>query len=61
MGLFEAAVPKKYRAKFTRAVAAKRVLNKNGKKTTIAQANAYYKAINALPLPLQVLANKRAN
>lgn len=61
MALFERAiVPKKEQAKFTRAVAARRVLNAKGKKATITQVNADYKAMNALPLWLQILAKKRA-
>lgn len=60
MGFVEAAVPKKYRTKFTRAVAAQRVMNEKGSKATIAQANTYYKAMNALPLWLQPIAKKRA-
>lgn len=60
MNWLETAVPAKYRKKFTRAVAAKRVLNEKGRKATIAQANSYYKAINDLPAWLQPIANKRA-
>lgn len=60
MGFVEAAVPKQYRSKFTRAVATQRVMNEKGKSATIAQANAHYKAMNALPLWLQAVARKRA-
>lgn len=60
MGLFEAAIPKKERARFTRAVAARRTALTRGSKATSAQINADYKAMNALPLWLQVIAASRA-
>jgi len=67
MSLFEAVIPKKHRAKFVRAVAARRALKelyRRDKPPTDAQitskTNADYKAMSALPLTLQALAAKRA-
>jgi len=67
MALFEAAIPKKHRAKFVRAVAARRALNelyRREKPPTDAQIHAKtradYVAMNALPLLYQGLAAKRA-
>lgn len=63
MGLVEASVPAKYKVKFLRAVAARNTINRVqalGKNPTAAQINADYKAMNALPLWLQPIANRRA-
>ncbi len=67
MGLVEAAVPSKYRAKFAKAVDARRKLNmlhnrpKPPTATQIAAVtSADYKAMNSLPLHLQALVVARA-
>ncbi len=67
MGLVEAAVPAKHRAKFAKAVDARRKLNmlhNRPKPPTPAQiaavTSADYKAMNSLPLHLQVLVVARA-
>lgn len=64
MGLVEAGIPAKHKAKFLRAVAARRTVNQalaRGKQPTSAQINADYKAMNALPLWLQPFAASRAS
>lgn len=64
MGLFEATIPKQYRKKFITAVAARRRVNaayRSGKgNPPMTAINADYKAMNALPLWLQAVADRRA-
>jgi hypothetical protein len=63
MGLFEQAIPKRHRTKFVNAVAARRTVNAakaKGKGVTVAQSNRDYQAMNALPLWLQAIADRRA-
>lgn len=67
MGFLEATIPPRYRQKFTRAVAAQRALDELYRRekpppdsVITSKTNACYRAMNALPLTLQVLARKRA-
>jgi hypothetical protein len=63
MGLLEASIPKAHRKKFVAAVAARRKANagyRTPKGPTPAVINADYRAMNALPLWLQAIADKRA-
>lgn len=67
MGMLEVAIPKKYRSKFTAAVAAQRSLAELYRREkpptdreVTAKTNAVYVKMNALPLTLQVLAKRKA-